>query len=74
MSVLLSVQIITYLALYVDDSLVCGNNVSFIVHLLKTLNNEFNITYGLAELFVGIQIEILQKSNEIENPSASLFM
>ena len=56
-----SEQIITYLALYVDDGLLCGNNVSFIVDLLKTLNNEFNITYGIAESFVGIQIEVCGK-------------
>lgn len=46
-----------YLALYVDDGLLCGTNVSEMNVLLNDLHIEFKITYSKAEFFVGLQIE-----------------
>lgn len=46
-----------YLALYVDDGLICGNNILAIKELLSNLHREFQITFKIAEFFVGIQIK-----------------
>ena len=50
-------DICIYLALYVDDGLICGNNEKFIDKLLYDLNFNFEITYKVADTFVGLQIE-----------------
>lgn len=46
-----------YLAIYVDDGLLCGKNVSEMNVLLNELHKNFRITYSKAKFFVGLQIE-----------------
>lgn len=46
-----------YLALYMDDGLLCSENIHGMNALLSDLNREFTITYSKAEFFVGMQIE-----------------
>ena len=50
-------RFVLYLALYVDDGLLCGNNKQLLFDMLEKLHNEFNITYKEAKFFVGMQIE-----------------
>lgn len=50
-------QVILFLALYVDDGLLCSNNCDKMNDLLKALCVDFKIRYNEAEYFVGIQIE-----------------
>ena len=50
-------DICIYLALCVDDGLIWGNNEKFIDKLLSDLNCNFEITYKVADTFVGLQIE-----------------
>jgi len=54
-----------YLALYVDDGLLCGNNVDGINKLLCDMSKEFKLTYGVAECFVGLQIEMNRNKNRL---------
>lgn len=46
-----------YVAIYVDDGLLCGKNESEMSALLDSLNREFDITHSKAEYFVDVQIE-----------------
>lgn len=55
-----------YLALYVDDGLICGNSKPVIEKLLRDLHTEFEITYKEAEFFVGIQIDIDETNKKIK--------
>lgn len=57
---------ITYLLLYVDDGLLCGNNDEIINKLLHELHIEFEITYRDAEFFVGLQIQIDRRSRTLK--------
>ena len=43
-------------AIYVDDGLIAGNDHVEIQHFLKLLMEEFKITIGSAECFLGMQI------------------
>ena len=44
-----------YLALYVDDGLICGSDITLMRKLLGDLHLEFEITFREAEFFVGMQ-------------------
>ena len=46
-----------YLALFVDDGMIFGKNVSDIEKVTSALMNEFDVKIGSADMFVGIQIE-----------------
>jgi hypothetical protein len=46
-----------YIAIYADDGLVAGNNDEEIEVFLGLLPEEFQITIGLLENFLGIQIK-----------------
>ena len=46
-----------YLAIYVDDGLLCGKNERVLIKLLECMHKDFKITYSKAECFVGLQIE-----------------
>lgn len=54
---------VIYLALYVDDGLICGKDSEVINNLLHSLKNEFEITYNEAEYFVGLQLKRDEKKN-----------
>lgn len=54
---------IMIVTLYVDDGLIVGTLKSEIDNLLIKLNKEFKITYGLAKVYLGIDIKI--KTNKI---------
>lgn len=51
-----SKESVMHLALYVDDGLICENNILSIKKLLNDLHREFEI-FREAEFFVGMQIE-----------------
>lgn len=47
---------IVYLALFVDDGLVCCKSTAVIASIIDLLNAEFEVTVGDAQYFVGLQI------------------
>lgn len=49
--------IVLYVAIYVDDGLVVGNNEKEVQKFLKELKTEFKITIGSLDNFLGMKIE-----------------
>lgn len=46
-----------YVILYVDDGIICGNNINTINNLLEKLSNVFKVKSSTAEFFIGMQIK-----------------